>query len=214
MDLVATEMLRAVLENPADDLPRLALADYIAEHGTDADRLRAEFIQTQIAIHRETPRYCLDTDNPHTEGAHTSSDNPLVRHAYELFSELTYHVKSFIGTRTGLAAAVWRRGFIHTAQPGEFVFSSVMDRAFQRHPVEVVRLNRRAFRLQLTGFVVNEMAFSRDGPLHNELHQLGLFSQRFRTQEEAQRDASRVLVGIFRRRAGLPPLTYPVESAK
>ena len=42
-------LLRAVLEEPADDLPRLALADWFDERG-EADR--AEFIRCQLELAR------------------------------------------------------------------------------------------------------------------------------------------------------------------
>lgn len=46
-------LLNAVLDAPEDDLPRLAYADFLEEHGDgEADRERAEFIQAQIALAR------------------------------------------------------------------------------------------------------------------------------------------------------------------
>lgn len=39
----------AVAAHPAQDAPRLALADWLDDHGTAADRLRAAFIRGQIA---------------------------------------------------------------------------------------------------------------------------------------------------------------------
>src|SRR5215831_2557248 len=48
LDLHAA-LLRAILEQPEDDLPRLALADYLDEQGGKADREYAQFIREQIA---------------------------------------------------------------------------------------------------------------------------------------------------------------------
>lgn len=45
-------ILRGILEHPEDDAYRLALADWIREHGDDD--ARADFIETQIAAHRQT----------------------------------------------------------------------------------------------------------------------------------------------------------------
>src|SRR4051812_42470214 len=43
-------LLKAVLANPEEDTPRLALADWLDEHG-EPDR--GEFIRTQIELHRQ-----------------------------------------------------------------------------------------------------------------------------------------------------------------
>ena len=46
-------LLRAVCENPDDDLPRLVFADWCDENGEPE---RAEFIRTQIELRRsDTP---------------------------------------------------------------------------------------------------------------------------------------------------------------
>lgn len=51
------ELLRkAVAENPYEDVPRLAFADALDERGNNDDAARAEFIRTQIAMHKLGPR--------------------------------------------------------------------------------------------------------------------------------------------------------------
>jgi uncharacterized protein (TIGR02996 family) len=45
-------LLAAVLDDPDDDLPRLAYADWLDEHGDDA---RAEFIRAQVELARTPP---------------------------------------------------------------------------------------------------------------------------------------------------------------
>jgi uncharacterized protein (TIGR02996 family) len=47
-----TALLRAILDNPADDLPRLVYADWCDEHGEPE---RAEFVRLQIALHHSDP---------------------------------------------------------------------------------------------------------------------------------------------------------------
>lgn len=47
MDAARAGLLRAIIANPADDTPRLILADYLEDHG-DSDR--AEFIRVQCAL--------------------------------------------------------------------------------------------------------------------------------------------------------------------
>src|SRR4051795_7636039 len=44
--------LRAIIDNPDDDVPRLVYADYLDEHG---DPERAEFIRAQCAVERLPP---------------------------------------------------------------------------------------------------------------------------------------------------------------
>jgi uncharacterized protein (TIGR02996 family) len=43
-------LLRAILDDPADDTPRLVYADWLEENGDAGGRLRAEFIRLQIEL--------------------------------------------------------------------------------------------------------------------------------------------------------------------
>jgi uncharacterized protein (TIGR02996 family) len=47
--------LADVVEHPEDDAPRLVYADWLIEHGDEADRDRAEFIRVQCALARGDP---------------------------------------------------------------------------------------------------------------------------------------------------------------
>lgn len=51
-------LLWAIIDHPDEDTPRLALADWLDEHGDRADRGRATFIRAQIAIHTEAVPVC------------------------------------------------------------------------------------------------------------------------------------------------------------
>ena len=57
-------LLKAIIDDPHDDLPRLAYADWLEEHGGEVERARAEFIRVQHKIAAE-PAKCgysrLDT---------------------------------------------------------------------------------------------------------------------------------------------------------
>jgi uncharacterized protein (TIGR02996 family) len=44
--------MRAILEAPQDDAPRLVYADWLTDHGDEADRDRAEFIRVQVELAR------------------------------------------------------------------------------------------------------------------------------------------------------------------
>jgi uncharacterized protein (TIGR02996 family) len=43
-------LMAAIIANPDEDTPRLALADWLDEHGDKHDRARAEFIRLQCEL--------------------------------------------------------------------------------------------------------------------------------------------------------------------
>src|SRR5262245_2269860 len=47
------ELLQAVLDQPDDDAPRLAYADWCAQQSDEPTRTRAEFIRAQIRLTRQ-----------------------------------------------------------------------------------------------------------------------------------------------------------------
>ena len=47
--------LRAILANPADDLPRLVYADWLDEQQTDEASQKAEFLRLECQLSRSTP---------------------------------------------------------------------------------------------------------------------------------------------------------------
>jgi uncharacterized protein (TIGR02996 family) len=49
-------LMAAIIGNPDEDTPRLALADWLQEHGDAHDQARAEFIRLQIAAENETDK--------------------------------------------------------------------------------------------------------------------------------------------------------------
>src|SRR5262245_8872872 len=51
----AEAFLADVVENPQDDTPRLAFADWLEEQGDEASAARAEFIRSQIDRARRDP---------------------------------------------------------------------------------------------------------------------------------------------------------------
>jgi uncharacterized protein (TIGR02996 family) len=48
-------LLSAILAKPDEDVPRLAYADWLDEHGGESARARAEFIRVQVALARVPP---------------------------------------------------------------------------------------------------------------------------------------------------------------
>src|SRR5262245_54840477 len=60
-------LLRAILDNPADDAVRLIYADCLEEHGGESDRLHAELIRVQIELGilgepTESPQHSTNAD--------------------------------------------------------------------------------------------------------------------------------------------------------
>jgi uncharacterized protein (TIGR02996 family) len=53
-------LMAAIIANPDEDTPRLALADWLQEHGTAPDRARAEFIRLQVQLTRTKPGKARD----------------------------------------------------------------------------------------------------------------------------------------------------------
>lgn len=54
----------AICAAPGEDTPRLALADWLAEHGGEAGAVRAEFIRLQVESHRLAPPLPLRHTHP------------------------------------------------------------------------------------------------------------------------------------------------------
>src|SRR5438045_4052183 len=70
---------KAILEEPDDDLPRLAYADWFEERGGEADAARAEFIRVQIAQAR------LPADDPRRANTTTQGEALWERYRTEWF---------------------------------------------------------------------------------------------------------------------------------
>ncbi len=51
----ADHLLRAILDEPAEDLHRLAYADWLEEHGVETEQVRGEFIRLQLELARLLP---------------------------------------------------------------------------------------------------------------------------------------------------------------
>jgi uncharacterized protein (TIGR02996 family) len=56
-------ILRAVIEEPEEDLPRLLYADWLEEFGSEEDHIRSEFIRVQCEIARLKSERCFCGDS-------------------------------------------------------------------------------------------------------------------------------------------------------
>jgi uncharacterized protein (TIGR02996 family) len=95
MSSAGQALLAAVIDEPDDDLHRLAYADWCDENG-DSDR--AEFIRVQIELTR------LPEDDPRRKGLKGAEDGLLSRHRREWEREVC----------TGLGYSEFRRGFVES----------------------------------------------------------------------------------------------------
>ena len=75
-------LLRAVLGEPDDDLPRLAYADWLEESGTDPER--AEFIQIQIERNRRATTGVRMSDDGTLWSAENEKGNRTILERREL----------------------------------------------------------------------------------------------------------------------------------
>lgn len=121
MTTVSDAFLQDILDDPADDTPRLIFADWLDEHG-DADR--AEFIRGQIALEGISPadprRGDLAARMDELERAHRDAWSEPVR---------------------GLAGEVtFRRGFVAAVTVSPLQFYEHGEALLRRAPIEGFRL--------------------------------------------------------------------------
>ncbi len=119
--------LRAILDNPDDDAPRLIYADWLEEHG---DPEQAEFIRVQIALAARKPARGREANRNLVA---------LLRREEEL---LTRHGEAWRGpVETGRNLSLtFRRGFIEGVSAEAHRFVEVAEQLFRRAPVRHVRL--------------------------------------------------------------------------
>jgi uncharacterized protein (TIGR02996 family) len=136
----ATALVRAVLESPADDAPRLVFADYVEEQG---DPARAEFIRLQVALAREP---CPNTWVPPRDGC-TAPDCRSCRlfrdRVHGLFQTPGFGGWVWGGWEAPVANVWFDRGFIERVAVVAERFTEVAGRLFSLEPIRSVRLTGR-----------------------------------------------------------------------
>lgn len=127
-------VLRAVLEDPTDDLPRLAYADRLAERG---DWDRAEFVQRQVRLAREWP--------DHYEVPHCRCQACDDRRACQALP--ARHKADWVGPAwPSVIRFNFYRGFVEWVEVGVDDFIACAPLLFPLHPVVEVRAaDRRAY---------------------------------------------------------------------
>ncbi len=120
-------LLRAIAENPDEDTPRLAFADYLDELGGDANVARAEFIRLECEIARLAP------DDPDRKGRES-------RRA-ELWVTYRREWKAIVPDIPGINWRGYDRGFLTVLDAD--LMSLFVDRAaelFAAAPIQGVRI--------------------------------------------------------------------------
>jgi len=145
--------LAQILDNPDDDITRLAYADWLMEQGDPASAARGEFIQVQIQLYRRTE----GLGNP-TDWIDAARVPQLKAREQEL---LGTHLITWASPVAGLVDAYqFRRGFIEqiTCESGKFLRNA--EALFRAAPVQ---------RARLTGGVSKRLA---DSPFLGKLSEL------------------------------------------
>lgn len=125
-------LLRAVLMEPADDVRRLAYADWLMERGEPAGRQRGLFVRYQLdrAYHDSMG----DTGDRSTEYPEADDLWPNVE-----WPDSAHSLFAIAGDRRNIAWR-WRRGFIDRLELPAAEFFRHAEAVFRAHPVEEVRL--------------------------------------------------------------------------
>lgn len=133
-------LIRAVCESPAEDTPRLMLADWYEENGQPE---RAEFIRLQILLH--------NTSFIRAGGIHARWPEPWVSRIKRADELVRAHGREWGGAATAqkpkcaphLFGDWFRRGFVWRVEFGSGRFFRDAELVFRSHPVERVTLEGR-----------------------------------------------------------------------
>jgi uncharacterized protein (TIGR02996 family) len=120
----ANAFLRAIVDDPDDDAPRLVYADWLEENG---DQPRAEFIRVQCAL---TAR--AGEESPDLRHLHERDEDLRNRHAAEWTPRIPPLRRSL--------RVVFRRGFVEEVTAEARAFVAGADELFRLAPVRHVRL--------------------------------------------------------------------------
>jgi uncharacterized protein (TIGR02996 family) len=159
--------LRDILSNPDDVAPRLVYADWLDEHGGDADRDHADLIRTQCELERlddETRRPALER----------RARDLLKRRRKEWTEPLS---KAKLGSKY-----VFRRGFVEELTLTAERFVVVAESLFALAPVRLIKfpyavretsvLAASPHLSRLSGADLEWMCTCGTCPIHDELHEL------------------------------------------
>jgi uncharacterized protein (TIGR02996 family) len=211
-DLDRAALLLAIVTDPADDVPRLAMADWLEENGQPE---RAELIRIQVAMHRH------DTAPAPRVGAYIIRSRRLKMQARE--RELLGRVPVFAGVPPAVEAWTVARGFVSHVSLPLAAWLEHGPRLVRGHPITAVRASDRVpADAQEAGWSAAGVGWYRwqesewrdpeDIPEHIWLHVPGEADAEagrwklFTDPAAAHAALSLALVNLARDETGLPPL--------
>lgn len=137
-------LLRAILEYPAEDTPRLVYADWLQENG---DEEQAEFIRVQVGLSHRVP--LLPEGDPERDGEYNLWErlrSGMLDSALPCLNSLgifPYWIPSVGQSRCG----VYVRGFVSEICLPLAAFMKHAPALFAAHPIERVTLTDRESRM-------------------------------------------------------------------
>jgi uncharacterized protein (TIGR02996 family) len=127
-------LLSAIVANPDEDTPRLVFADWLDEHGTADDRLRARFIRVQVEMTRLEER--------HPRWRKLYSEERRLRKDLTLRGVLpTAHLQGRVAGRVD-----FERGFLASITVYAKRFLAEAEAFFAADPIQTVRFARLSAR--------------------------------------------------------------------
>ncbi|MDY3561516.1 TIGR02996 domain-containing protein [Gemmata sp. JC673] len=143
-------LLAAIVAHPGEDTPRLALGDWLDEHGSPADRGRAEFIRLQCALagalkaprHKNKMPFQFDRDAEALALDGRDDLLPVLARCRDLYQEhfAAWHEELLPGAPRALEEVVFHRGFPVVLPLTVSNFVGHGERLLRTNPVETVHL--------------------------------------------------------------------------
>lgn len=121
------ELLRAVIEQPEQELPRLVFADWLEEQGGKEADARARYIRVQV----EAERFPVGSAHRLELNRQAGELRDLFRDEWDRDPPVGY---------TGQTVVVRRRGFIDEIRTGIHTLLSFGDRMFAIAPIRILRI--------------------------------------------------------------------------
>jgi|SRR5262245_285412 len=192
------DLLRAVLEAPDDDAPRLVYADWLDEHG---DPKRAELIRLEVELAR------LDAARD-AGGLSTAEESEYDRRLRRLFDLWWNHPVAWFGHAGRYEV---HRGFLHRIRMSISSFFDLAAAVFAVHPITHVDLwgvglHPEGTPPELWATVSSRWRDTPAWPLELFPGAADRQEYRFESYEEAEGVLSRAAVAYGRRVAGLPEM--------
>ena len=207
-------LLRAVLTDPADDLPRLVYADWLEERNKPGDAERAEFIRVGVEWAKMPP---IENDRRKMPPHAVVQRRLALETRYR--SLLRNHWREWFGPVT-FCTPTYGRGFANEAHCTLAEWEQQGQSLCAAHPIEQVTLTDRS--PEKIGLLVGGLCrWAARTPPSTGRHTLPaewfphgpLIDATFQTDTEAYAWASLQAVNWARRANGLPLLTAPATEA-